>query len=187
VDISSLLDRTDDFLKMGLKRNPSPFRPTSALSLGLLFLPAVLFAGGLLWARQVSPRFRWAYHVETVPLEFWLLLFFGLIATLGGVGDWWYHKVYVTVGPKEHHSHILALGGGSLVFFLMTVASLNTHPERFLVPIQLALWATVTLICYDEFQFHSRRCLPLETALHRMLVFGNGAALLCWMQWLYVP
>lgn len=167
---------THRLLQLDLKRNTAPLGWTSLVSLGLLFLPALLFLIGLKIA---------IYHGFKLPWQFSAMGVFGTVATLGGVGDWWFHKVYVTVGPHEHHSHLWALGGGSLVFFLMAAASLSRRPQAFLVPIEVALLATVTLICYDEFQFHSRRCRPFETALHRMLVFGNGAAFLCWLHWLY--
>lgn len=169
-------EATHRLLQLDLKRNRAPLRWTSYLSLGLLFLPAVLFGAGL--ALAVERGFP-------VPWQFYALALCGSVATLGGVGDWWFHRVYVTVGPHEHHSHLWALGGGGLVFVLMAAASLSQHPRALLIPVQVALLATVTLICYDEFQFHSRRCRPFETVLHRLLVFGNGAAFLCWLHWLY--
>jgi hypothetical protein len=73
-----------------------------------------------------------------------------------------------------------------LLFSLLAQASLADHSADFLIPVIVALLATVTLICYDEFAFHVRRCKPFETLLHRMLVFGNGAAFLCWMHWVFV-
>lgn len=167
---------THRLLGFDLKRNTAPLRWTSGLSLGLLFLPALLFLIGLKLA---------VHRGFLVPWQFYALGLCGSVATLGGVGDWWFHKVYVTVGPHEHHSHLWALGGGSLLFFLMGGASLSPRPGAFLIPIVVALLATTTLICYDEFQFHARRCKPFETALHRLLVFGNGAAFLCWLHWLY--
>lgn len=173
---SAVREATHRLLRLDLKRNTAPLRWSSLASLGLLFLPAVLFGLGLVAAQKQG---------FAIPWQFYALALCGLVATLGGLGDWWFHKVYVTVGPHEHHSHLWALGGGSLVFALMAAASLSARPGAWLLPIQVALLATVTLICYDEFQFHARRCRPFETALHRMLVFGNGAALLCWMHWLF--
>ena len=42
------------------------------------------------------------------------------------------------------------------------------------------------MICYDEFVFHRRACGLYETILHRVLVLGNGTALLVWMHWCFV-
>ena len=67
----------------------------------------------------------------------------------------------------------------------MAIASLIDRPADLLIPIIVALLTTTVLICYDEFAFHVRRCKPFETRLHRMLVFGNGLAFLCWMHWLF--
>jgi hypothetical protein len=133
-----------------------------------------------------NPRFAWLHDTTRFPWQLWAIAVLGVIATLGGIGDWWYHKVFVAVGPREHHSHMLALAAGGVVFVLMTAASTSNHPAGLLLPIVVALIATVVLISYDEFAFHIRRCRPFETLLHRMLVLGNGAAFLCWMHWLFV-
>jgi hypothetical protein len=109
----------------------------------------------------------------------------GSIATAGGVGDWWFHKVYRTVGPNEHHGHILALAGGSVVFCLMARASVSISPQFYLIPIHVAVMVTTAFICHDEFVYHAHRCGALETLFHRLLVFGNTAAFLFWMHWLY--
>lgn len=170
----------------GLQRNKHPVRLTSFLSLGLLFAPGALFITALWLLKDEQPRFAWFNDVSQYPWQFWGVGFFGLIATLGGAGDWLFHKVYVTVGPHEHHSHILALGAGSTVFTLMALASVADQPLAWLLPVIGALLVTVSLICYDEFAFHVRRCKPFETLLHRMLVFGNGTAFLCWLHWVFV-
>jgi len=169
-----------------LQRNTRPVRPTSLLSLSLLFAPGVLFVAALWLLKDIAPRYAWAHDLSRYPWQFWGIALCGVVATLGGAGDWLFHKIYVTVGPKEHHSHLLALGAGGAVFLLMAVASVDDQPLRWLLPVIVALLVTVTLICYDEFAFHVRRCKPFETLLHRMLVFGNGAAFLIWMHWVFV-
>jgi hypothetical protein len=158
----------------------------SLVSLGLLFAPGVFFAAALLFLKDRHPNFYWVNTFGAYPWEVWGIALFGVVATLGGAGDWVFHKIYVTVGPKEHESHIFALAAGGGVFLLMGLASLAEQPDAFLIPVIVALLVTVTLICYDEFAFHIRRCKPFETVLHRMLVLGNGAAFLCWMQWVFV-
>ncbi|MEO8610424.1 MAG: hypothetical protein ABI690_21185 [Chloroflexota bacterium] len=170
----------------GLARNPKPLRLRSTLSLGLLFAPGVLFILALYLLKDANPRFDWFNDLSQYPWQFWAIGLFGTIANLGGAGDWLFHKVYVTVGPHEHHSHILALGAGGIVFLLMAAASVISNPLDLLLPVVIALIVTVILICYDEFAFHIRRCKPFETLLHRMLTLGNGAAFLCWMHWLFV-
>ena len=155
------------------------------LTLGLLFAPGLLFVLALGWLGQTSERFAWFNHLSQYPWEFWAIGLFGGIATLGGAGDWLFHKIYVSVGPREHHGHILALGAGGVVFVLMAAASLMDRPADLLIPIIVALLTTTVLICHDEFAFHIRRCRPFETRLHRMLVLGNGLAFLCWMHWLF--
>jgi hypothetical protein len=183
----SIWDKVDDVLQMGLPRNPKPVRLTSFLSLSLLFAPALGFLLALNLLKHTHPRFAWVNTpLVSYPWQFWGILLFGVVATLGGVGDWMYHKVYATVGPHEHHSHILALGAGGVVFLLMALASVADAPLALLIPIIVALLTTVVLICYDEFAFHIKRCLPFETLLHRLLVFGNGAAFLIWMHWIFV-
>ena len=180
------LDRVADYLGMvDLPRNRRPIRLTSMLTLALLFAPGVGFILALLLIKT-QPRFAWINNISQFPWQFWGIALCGSVATLGGAGDWLFHKVYVTVGPKEHHSHLLALGAGGAVFILMALASWIDQPLALLIPIVVALLTTVVLICYDEFAFHIRRCKPFETRLHRMLVFGNGLALLCWMHWLFV-
>lgn len=183
-----LLDFTANHLAMDLPRNKRPIRPASLLSLGLLFAPGVLFILALALLKDSHPRFTWfrTDNLTGYPWQFWGIGLFGVIATLGGAGDWLFHKVYVTVGPNEHHSHILALGAGGIVFLLMALASVADQPLHWLIPVVVGLLATVTLICYDEFAFHVRRCKPFETMLHRMLVFGQGVAFLCWLHWVFV-
>jgi hypothetical protein len=154
--------------------------------LALLFLPGILFVGALMWAKDINIHFAWFNDLMHYPWQFWGIGLCGTVATIGGAGDWWFHKIYVTVSPNEHHSHILALGAGGIVFILMVVASWIDESTLLLIPVVVMLITTVVLISYDEFAFHIKRCKPFETMLHRMLVFGNGAALLFWMHWLFV-
>jgi hypothetical protein len=169
-----------------LQRNTRKMKSTSVLGLLLLFMPGLLFLASFWILKDVHPRFAWVNDFSQYPWQFWGIGLTGIIATLGGVCDWLFHKVYVTVGPNEHHSHILGLGAGGVVFVLMALASIADQPLYWLLPVIVALLVTVTLICYDEFAFHVRRCKPFETRLHRMLVFGNGAAFLIWMHWIFV-
>ncbi|MEM7133546.1 MAG: hypothetical protein AAF702_45050 [Chloroflexota bacterium] len=181
-----LLDTIAEILAIeGLKRNHQPLKFTSFLSVSLLFAPGIFFVGAIWLLKDIHPRFEWANDLSQYPWHFWGIAFFGLMATLGGVGDWIFHKIYTTVGPHEHHSHLLALGAGGLVFILMAVSSVVEHPQVWLLPLLIALLITVTLICYDEFAFHVRRCKPFETMLHRLLVFGNGIAFLIWVDWIF--
>jgi hypothetical protein len=185
--VDNLLDRMAGVLAFDdLKRNRQPVTIRSLPSLGLLFAPGLFFLLALAVLKDTNPKFGWFNSVKHYPWQFWAIGVFGSIATLGGAGDWLFHKVYVTVGPKEHKSHLLALGAGGVVFVLLALASLSDQPSELLIPVIVALLVTVTLICYDEFAFHIRRCKPFETLLHRMLVFGNGAAFLCWMHWVFV-
>ena len=180
------LDWIAEILAFGeLKRNTKPVTWRSFISLGLLFAPGILFVVAI-WLLKDHRRFTWANDLAQVPWQFWAIGVFGMAATLGGAGDWLFHKVYLTVGPNEHHSHLLALGAGGLVFIFMALASVASQPLHWLLPVIVALLLTVTLICYDEFAFHIKRCKPFETALHRMLVFGNGAAFLVWLHWIFV-
>jgi hypothetical protein len=180
-----VLDKTADILKLDdLRRNPKPVRLRSFASLALLFAPGVGFITALWLLKDTDARFAWFNQPASYPWQFWAIALCGTIATLGGAGDWLFHKIYVTVGPHEHHSHLLALGAGGAVFALMAAASVLEQPASLLIPIVVALLVTTVLICYDEFAFHIRRCKPFETLLHRMLVLGNAAAFLCWLHWL---
>ncbi|MCL1475863.1 hypothetical protein [Argonema antarcticum] len=85
----------------------------------------------------------------------------------------------------ERKYELLALAGGVPLFILMAVASLMEKPTNFLIPVIIVVLYMTVLICYDEFLFH-RRCKPFETAMHRLLVFGNGFAWLAWAHWCFV-
>lgn len=170
-----------------LKDNPDQVRAKDFLSLLALFSPALLFFLGAVLLTLGDPRFNWLKTPTQYPWELWALIGFGTVATLGGLGDWAFHRMFVAAGPRERKSHMLALGtGGFPLALLMAAASLSTTPEQYLIPIQLVVLYTTALICYDEFVFHRKRCKRLETLMHRLLVFGNGAAWLAWMHWIYV-
>ena len=170
-----------------LRPNEDPSRWRVVVNLGGLFAPAALFAVGLVWVAAQEPRFAWLVEPGRYPWELWCMVTFGTVATLGGVGDWIFHRLYVAVGPKEHLSHKLALlTGGLPLFALMVAASLVPQPQNLLLPVMVVALYTATLICFDEFVFHRRRCTPFETTLHRMLVFGNGIAWLAWCHFCFV-
>jgi len=168
-----------------LARNPHPLRHASALSVMLVLAPGAFFAGALLALRDVDPRLAWLGDVTRYPWQFWGIALTGIVATSAGLADWVFHKLYVTVGPREHRGHVQALAAGGALFVVMATASFAARPERLLVPVAVALVTTTALICDEELRFHGR-CGAFETRLHRLLVFGNGAAFLCWVHWLFV-
>ncbi len=153
-----------------------------------MLAPAIGFPLLLLIACR-SERFAFLRSPSHWPIELGLIAVFGTVATLGGILDWRFHRSGETsVGKPEHRAHVLALVTGGLpLFVLMTLASVLSFPHRLftLLPILLVVLYTATLICYDEFAFHTKRCDRFETVTHRMLVFGNMAAWLAWMHWLF--
>ncbi|MBL7828847.1 MAG: hypothetical protein JNJ57_19590 [Saprospiraceae bacterium] len=161
-----------------------PFR--QYLSLILLFAPAlglVLFLG--LFGSH--PRLQLGGPLW-FPWQFWLMGLAGIIATIGGVLDWRFHRdpLKLQLSKKERDAEAAALGlGGVPMFLLMCSATLSEQPNQWLIPILVVLIYTVVAICYDEFVFHLRRCGKTETMFHRMLVFGNGTAWLAWMHFIY--
>ncbi|HEX3358583.1 MAG TPA: hypothetical protein VHS31_16530 [Tepidisphaeraceae bacterium] len=156
------------------------------LALILMLLPGILLPVGLLLARN-DPRFAWISHPTQYPWELWAIATFGIVASIGGLGDWFFHRSGETaVGAAEHRAHVLALGMGCLpLFLLMSAASIATRPLAWLLPVIAVLIVTVILICYDEFLFHCR-CGRLEQALHRMLTIGNALAWFAWAHWCFV-
>jgi len=157
------------------------------LSLILLFVPAVLF-GLLLFFYRDRPQTGIGYTFPFLPWQFILLAISGMIATIGGVLDWRFHRnpLNLKIPPKERKAEAAALGlGGMPMFILMWCAMMSSHPRYFLVPILLVLIYTVVAISYDEFVFHIKRCGKKETFYHRMLVFGNGIAWLSWFHFIY--
>jgi hypothetical protein len=158
-----------------------------SLSLIALFVPALLFVIGL-WLLREDARFAWLYDVSAYPWEFWVIAAAGGAATVAGILDWLYHRSGRTViGAAEHRSEVAALGAGGVPLFgLMAAASIVHRPELLLLPILVVVLFTTVMICFDEFVYHRRRCGPYETVLHRLLVFGNGAAWMAWMHWCFV-
>lgn len=170
-----------------LKKNSKQIKLSDATSLCAMLVPAVGLLFGLVYLSSHNSSFIWLHNPRQYPFELWVIAISGTIATLGGFGDWLFHRHYVTAGPKERHAHLLALGtGGVPLFLLMVSASLLEDNRVMLLPILAVLIYTVSLICYDEFIFHRKRCLLIETMMHRLLVFGNGAAFFAWMHWCYV-
>ena len=157
------------------------------LSLILLFVPAVSF-GLLLFLFKDNSKFLLADNFPYFPWQFIALTFCGLIATLGGVLDWRFHRnpLNMKIPKKERDAEAFALGlGGVPMFILMWLAMMSTRPTNYLIPILIVLIYTVVAICYDEFVFHIKRCGKTETIYHRMLVFGNGFAWLAWFHFIY--
>jgi hypothetical protein len=178
--LSCLLDKP-------LVRNEKPIALKDLATLGSMLAPGVLFGVALAIAHLVDVRYAWLAQPSRYPWELWVLAAFGTVATAGGLGDWLFHRTYVTVGPREHRSHLLALASGGVpLFALMAASSVLARPAVLLVPILVLVLYTATLICFDEFVFHRVRCTKLETLLHRLLVFGNGVAWLAWMNWCFV-
>ena len=120
------------------------------------------------------------------PWQLWWIAAFGAVGAAGGIGDWVFHRRFVAVGPKERRSHRLALYTGGVPMLGLMIAATAFEARWLLIPIiGVALWTTA-LICYDEFVFHRQRCSTHETWLHRMTVFGNGAAWLAWVHYCFV-
>jgi hypothetical protein len=157
------------------------------LTLLAQFVPGCLFVVGLFLLRN-QQRYSWVSNWDESPWEFWIIALFGSIATAAGYADWSYHRSGKTaIGRPEHHSELMALAcGGVPLFALMAAASVIARPQWLLLPILVVLVFTVTMICFDEFVFHRKRCGIYETALHRLLVFGHGIAWLAWMNWCFV-
>ena len=164
------------------RRRLSGHGPAALLS---LIVPALAFPIGLSLL-QDDARFDWLARPHDYPWQFWVVALCGTVATAAGVIDWRIHRSWTTVvGRREHRAHVAALAGGGIpLFLLMAVASLHSRPALLLIPVFVALIATVVLICYDEFLFH-RRCRWGEVLAHRALTFGNGLAFLGWAHWCF--
>ncbi len=157
------------------------------LSLILLFIPAVLF-GLLLFVFKDNSKLLIADYFPYLPWQFFIITVFGLIATVGGVLDWRFHRnpLNMKIPKKEREAEAAALGlGGIPMFILMWLAMISSNPTNFLIPILIVLIYTVVAISYDEFVFHIKRCEKLEKTYHRMLVFGNGLAWLAWFHFIF--
>lgn len=163
-------------------------RKGSIASLVALLIPGTLFGLGLALLRQ-RPEFSWINQAHNFPWQLWVIAFSGGIATLAGLGDWAFHRwvAKCVIGKKERDCELLALAGGGVpMFVLMSLASISRQPLNYLLPVLVVLLFTATLICYDEFIFHRRRCRKMESLLHRGLVFGNAAAWFAWAHWCFV-
>ena len=85
------------------------------LSLILLFIPAVLFALLLLIYRE-NTRLRFGPAFPFVPWQFFAIALCGIVATIGGVLDWQYHRnsLNMKIPKKEREAEALALGVGGV-------------------------------------------------------------------------
>jgi hypothetical protein len=157
-----------------------------AWALAAVLAPAVLFPTGLVLL-DGEARFIWLTDIRGYPPEYRIIAVCGPIATVSGLLDWIVHRSGETiVSRREHRAHLLALASGGVpLFVLLAFASLSPQPLRFLLPVLVLLIYTTVLISYDEFVFH-RRCGRYETAMHRLLTFGNGFAFLAWSHWCFV-
>jgi len=166
-------------------QNKRTFR--AYLSLILLFIPAVLF-GLLLFVFKDNAKLQIVGSFPYLPWQFLAITLFGVIATVGGVLDWRFHRnpLNMKIPKKERAAEAAALGlGGIPMFLLMWFAMISSNPTNYLIPILIVLIYTVVAISYDEFVFHIKRCGNLENTYHRMLVFGNGIAWLSWFHFIY--
>jgi hypothetical protein len=157
------------------------------LSLVLLFIPAILF-GFLLLIYRNDSKLHITYKFPYIPWQFLVITIFGIIAAIGGVFDWKFHRnpLNMKIPKKERDAEAKALGFGGLpMFVLMWLAMISATPHSYLIPILLVLIYTVVAISYDEFVFHIKRCGKIENMYHRMLVFGNGIAWLAWFHFIY--
>lgn len=155
------------------------------LSLVALMIPAFGLPA-VLWWNAGEHGLPQLFHPAAWPWELWILACCGIIATVSGLLDHRYHKLGGRlISRHERRSEWFALSVGAAVFTLMTWASVSSQPRLFLLPVLVLALVATALICYDEFLFH-RRCTRYETVLHRLLVFGNGAAWLAWCHWCFV-
>ena len=157
------------------------------ISLILLFVPALLFII-LITLYKDHPKLEISFIFPYLPWQFIGIGVFGIIATVGGILDWKFHRnpLNMKIPPKERKAEAAALGlGGIPMFILMWFAMMSSVPNSFLIPILIVLIYTVVAISYDEFVFHRKRCGKIETRYHRMLVFGNGIAWLSWFHFIY--
>lgn len=157
------------------------------LSLILLFTPAVLF-GLLIFVFKDNSKLQITDKFPFLPWQFLLILLFGVIATIGGVLDWMFHRnpLNMKIPKKERDAEAAALGlGGIPMFILMWLAMISSNPTNYLIPILIVLIYTTVAISYDEFVFHIKRCGKIEIIYHRMLVLGNGIAWISWFHFIY--
>ncbi|MBL8901476.1 MAG: hypothetical protein JNM84_27865 [Planctomycetes bacterium] len=151
------------------------FAPAAAL-LALLALAPLL---------PLPPHLPRLLEWKSWPAELWLLALGGSLGTLAGLLDWRFHRRGERRIPRaEHRAELFALALGVPLFALLAAASVARDPAPFLVPIVAVALAMAAAIAYDETRFH-RTCTRYETALHRVLVGGEGLAFLAWLHWCY--
>jgi hypothetical protein len=159
-------------------------------SLVALFAPGLGFAVALGWlALRGGEPWQWLRLPAAWPWELWLIAVAGTLGTVAGFADWAWHRwvAKCAIGAAERRCELLAMAaGGGPLFVVMTIASVSARPLAWMLPAVVIVVATTAMICYDEFVFHRKRCRRLETILHRVLVFGQGAAWLGWAHWCFV-
>ncbi len=157
------------------------------VSVVLLFIPGVLF-GLLLFILKDNSILKITNVAPYLPVHFWIIGIFGIVATIGGILDWNFHRktLNMKISKKERDAEALALGlGGLPMFGLMFFAMMSENSTFYLIPILIVLIYTVVAISYDEFVLHIKRCGKLENLYHRMLVFGNAIAWLTWFHFIF--
>jgi len=140
------------------------------LSLILLLIPAVSF-GLLLLVFKDNSKLQIVGQFPYFPWQFFAITLFGVIATIGGVLDWRFHRnpLNMKIPKKERAAEAAALGlGGIPMFLLMWFATMSSSPTNYLIPILIVLIYTVVAISYDEFVFHIKRCGNTENTYHRI-------------------
>jgi hypothetical protein len=120
---------------------------------------------------------------RTWPWWFHGMAIGGSVATVAGALDWRFHRHGGRrIAPAERRAELAALALGAPLFALLTAASLAGDARPWLLPTMVVALAMTALIMFDETRFH-RACGCYESALHRLLVFGNGFAFACWFGW----
>jgi hypothetical protein len=107
------------------------------LSLILLLGPAILFSA-LILLNKNEPFLKIKNIFPYLPWQFLCIGLFGIIATIGGILDWQYHRnpLNMKIPEKERDAEAFALGlGGIPMFLLMWFAMTNSSPKIFLIPI----------------------------------------------------
>ena len=129
-----------------LKENKKAIVAADFKSLVSMFTPGMLFALGMLYLAATNEKFQWLLSPARYPVELWIIACFGSIASVGGIGDWIFHRIFVAAGPKERQAHLLALASGGIpLFVLMAVASIIANPLQLLIPILCVLIYTTSL------------------------------------------
>ena len=143
--------------------------PVLAMPLLLMLAPPGSDLPGL------DPRsWPWCYYGMAIG---------GSVATVAGALDWRFHRNGGRrIAAAERRAELAAMALGVPLFALLTAASLVQDARPWLLPATIVALAMTALITFDETRFH-RGCSRYETALHRLLVFGNGIAFACWFGW----